>query len=52
MRDVQDSGRGLVGNVPAFWQEIQRIPRASDVSVFQPSLELGPYQLQERRVVT
>ena len=35
MRDVRDSGRGLAGNVPPLWQEIQRIPRASDVSVSQ-----------------
>jgi hypothetical protein len=52
MRDVKDSGRGLAGNVPALWQEIQRIPRASDVSVSLPSFELGLSQLQERIVVS
>jgi len=52
MRDVTDTDGGLAGNVPALWQETKTIPLASDVSVSQPSFELGPSQLQERRVVS
>lgn len=52
MRDVTYTDGGLAGNVPALWEETNRILRASEVSVSLLSFELGPSQLQDRTVVS